>query len=402
MAGRGDAKKSAGKRPASGSKKTTKSTREKKPLVDKKDSNRGKRGSSREKDMAYRTDKRESDKPSDRKFGAKKLSDKPYGDKPTGARAYGEKKFGDKKLGEKSYGEKSYGDKKFGDKKPYGKSKEGGYGDDKRFSKAKKRPGQGEPKQFFTSKYAGDKPEGWKPKKFDGLMRLNKFLSNAGIASRRDADKLIELGLVKVNDKVITELGFKVDPKVDSVKYDDKNLKPEKLQYVLLNKPKDYITTMDDPEERKTVMWLVKDACKERIYPVGRLDRQTTGLLLFTNDGELAKKLTHPKHGIQKLYHVETIEKVKGTDLDKMREGVKLEDGLIKADDVSYVGDDPHQVGIRIHSGRNRIVRRMFEHFNYTVKKLDRVMFAGLTKKDLPRGRCRHLSEQEIGFLRML
>ena len=199
-----------------------------------------------------------------------------------------------------------------------------------------------------------------------------------------------------------SELGHKVDAKIDVVKYDDKTLKPEPMRYVLLNKPKDYITTMDDPEERKTVMFLIKSACKERIYPVGRLDRNTTGLLLFTNDGDLAKKLTHPKHGIQKLYHVETIEKVKGGDLDAIREGVQLEDGYIKADEVSYVGDDPHHVGIRIHSGRNRIVRRIFEHYKYTIKKLDRVMFAGLTKKDLPRGRYRNLTEQEVNYLRMI
>lgn len=242
----------------------------------------------------------------------------------------------------------------------------------------------------------------YKPKKQDGLVRLNKFLSNAGIASRRDADQLIELGLVKVNGKVVTELGHKVDPRVDVVKYDDKNIKPEKLRYVLLNKPKDFITTTDDPEERKTVMWLIKEACKERVYPVGRLDRQTTGVLLFTNDGDLAKKLTHPRHGVQKLYQVETLEKVRGTDMDAIRNGIELEDGFIKADEISYVADDPRQIGIRIHSGKNRIVRRIFEHFNYTVKKLDRVMFAGLTKKDLQRGRYRHLTEQEVNFLRML
>jgi 23S rRNA pseudouridine2605 synthase len=240
--------------------------------------------------------------------------------------------------------------------------------------------------------------------KDDGLIRLNRFLSQAGIASRREADRLIELGLVTVNGEIIKELGQKVDPLKDVVKYDDVKLRPEKMRYVLLNKPKDYITTMDDPRERKTVMALVKDACPERIYPVGRLDRATTGLLLFTNDGELAKRLTHPKHGYPKIYHVETMEKVKGVDLEKMRDGLQLEDGFIQADEVAFVGDgkDPHQVGIRIHSGKNRIVRRIFEHLGYTVKKLDRVMFAGLTKKDLPRGRHRQLTEQEINFLRMI
>lgn len=238
----------------------------------------------------------------------------------------------------------------------------------------------------------------------EGLVRLNRFLSNAGIASRREADKLIEMGLVTVNGKVTTELGTKIDPRRDVVRYDDVNLKPEPMRYVLLNKPKDYITTMEDPNDRKTVMSLVVGACKERIYPVGRLDRNTTGLLLFTNDGDLAKRLTHPKHGFPKLYHVETIEKVKGADLEKMREGIKLEDGFIKVDEVEFVGDskDQRQVGLRIHSGKNRIVRRIFESLGYTVKKLDRVMFAGLTKKDLARGRYRHLSEQEINFLKMI
>jgi 23S rRNA pseudouridine2605 synthase len=238
----------------------------------------------------------------------------------------------------------------------------------------------------------------------EGLIRLNRFLSNAGIASRREADKLIEMGLVTVNGKIVTELGTKIDPHVDVVRYDDVNLKPEKMRYVLLNKPKDFITTMDDPEGRRTVMSLVANACKERIYPVGRLDRNTTGLLLFTNDGEMAKRLTHPKHGYPKLYHVETIEKVKPADLDKMREGIKLDDGFVKVDEVEFVSDgkDQKQVGLRIHTGKNRVVRRIFETLGYTVRKLDRVMFAGLTKKDLPRGRYRHLTEQEINFLKMI
>jgi 23S rRNA pseudouridine2605 synthase len=257
------------------------------------------------------------------------------------------------------------------------------------------------PDKKFVKRYTPKKNEEGQGEK-DGKMRLNKFLSNAGIASRRDADSLIELGLVKVNGKVVTELGLKVDPRVDVVSYDDKSLKPERLQYVLLNKPKDFITTMDDEKDRRTVMTLVEGACKERIYPVGRLDRHTTGLLLFTNDGNLAKSLTHPKHGIPKLYHVELTTKVRGEHLDAIRDGLKLEDGVIKADEVSFVNDDPFNVGIRIHSGKNRIVRRIFEHFGYVVKKLDRVMFAGLTKKDLPRGRYRLLSEREVSFLKMI
>ncbi len=238
----------------------------------------------------------------------------------------------------------------------------------------------------------------------DGLIRLNRYLSNAGVASRREADKLIEMGLVKVNGNVVTGLGTKVNPKTDTVVFDDVSLKPEKMQYVLLNKPKDYITTMEDELGRKTVMSLVQSACKERIYPVGRLDRNTTGLLLFTNDGELAKRLTHPRYAFPKLYHVETSEKIKPEDLDKIRKGVQLEDGYIKADEIEYVGEGSNrrEVGLRIHSGRNRIVRRIFEHLGYTIKKLDRVMFAGLTKKDLPKGRYRHLSENEVNFLRMI
>ena len=238
----------------------------------------------------------------------------------------------------------------------------------------------------------------------EGLIRLNKFLSNAGIASRREADQLIELGLVNVNGVVVKELGLKIDPKNDVVKYDDAVLRPEKLRYFLLNKPKGFLTTMEDPEGRRTVMDLVKDACVERIYPVGRLDRATTGLLLFTNDGELAKRLMHPKHEFPKLYHVETDQKVRSEHIDQMREGFVLDDGFIKADEIEYVEgvNAKKQVGIRIHSGRNRIVRRMFEHFGYTVVKLDRVMYAGLTKKELTRGRYRPLTEGEIGFLKMI
>ena len=238
----------------------------------------------------------------------------------------------------------------------------------------------------------------------EGLIRLNKFLSNAGVASRREADQLIELGLVHVNGVVVKELGLKIDPKNDVVKYDDAVLRPEKLRYFLLNKPKGFLTTMEDPEGRRTVMDLVKEACVERIYPVGRLDRATTGLLLFTNDGELAKRLMHPKHEFPKLYHVETDQKVRSEHIDQMREGFVLDDGFIKADEIEYVEgvSAKKQVGIRIHSGRNRIVRRMFEHFGYTVVKLDRVMYAGLTKKELTRGRYRPLTEGEIGFLKMI
>ncbi len=235
----------------------------------------------------------------------------------------------------------------------------------------------------------------------DGLIRLNRFISNSGVCSRRDADKLIADGKVTVNGEVVTELGRKVSLD-DDVRYEGKPLNPERKVYLLLNKPKGFATTVDDPHVERTVMQLVETACKERIYPVGRLDMQTTGLLLFTNDGDLAKKLTHPSYEREKVYHVQLDKDIFQEDLDKIRQGFELEDGFIAADDIQLI--DPHdkrQVGIEIHSGKNRIVRRIFNHFGYQVEKLDRVVFAGLTKKDLPRGRYRFLTQQEISFLKM-
>jgi 23S rRNA pseudouridine2605 synthase len=236
-----------------------------------------------------------------------------------------------------------------------------------------------------------------------GLIRLNKYIANAGLCSRREADTLISSGAVKVNGVVVSELGTKVKPS-DKVTVGEQTLKAEKHRYVLLNKPKGYITTTDDPRERKTVMVLVEKACKERIYPVGRLDRNTLGVLLFTNDGDLAKKLTHPKHNIKKIYHVFLDQPLSKRDMQAIAEGLQLEDGFIKPDVVSYVGpgDDRKSVGIELHSGKNRIVRRIFESLGYKVEKLDRVYFAGLTKKDLPRGRWRHLTDKEVDFLKMI
>lgn len=235
----------------------------------------------------------------------------------------------------------------------------------------------------------------------DDAIRLNKYLSNAGICSRREADVLIKTGVVTVNGEIVTEMGYKVKPG-DVVKYDGESINAETKRYVLLNKPKGYITTMDDPMGRKTVMGLVRKACKERVYPVGRLDKDTTGLLLFTNDGDLAKKLTHPLHKASKLYHVELNRRFKGEDLDKLRIGVQLEDGTSKFDQAEFVEDsDQRELGVELHSGKNRIVRRTFEALGYKVTKLDRTMFAGLTKKDLPRGWYRHLTEQEVAFLKM-
>ena len=235
----------------------------------------------------------------------------------------------------------------------------------------------------------------------DEPIRLNKFLANAGICSRREADEFITAGVVSVNGVVVTELGTKVK-RSDEIKFHDQPVNIERKVYVLLNKPKDCVTTSDDPQERKTVMDFVKGACKERIYPVGRLDRNTTGVLLLTNDGDLASKLTHPKYLKKKIYHVYCDKNVTKADLDQIVAGITLDDGEIHADAVSYASDtDKSQVGIEIHSGKNRIVRRIFESLGYRVIKLDRVYFAGLTKKGLRRGDWRYLTEQEVNMLRM-
>lgn len=232
-------------------------------------------------------------------------------------------------------------------------------------------------------------------------IRLNKYLSNAGVCSRREADVLIQTGVVSVNGEIITELGYKIKPE-DVVQYDGETINAEKKRYVLLNKPKGFITTMDDPRGRKTVMTLVKKACRERVYPVGRLDRETTGLLLFTNDGDMAKKLTHPRYQAVKIYHVETDKPIKKEDLDKLVAGVVLEDGKTNCDKASFIeGGTEYEAGVELHSGKNRVVRRLFEAIGYKVVKLDRVQFSGLTKKDLPRGMFRHLTEQEVAFLKM-
>lgn len=239
--------------------------------------------------------------------------------------------------------------------------------------------------------------------KATGLIRLNKYLADSGICSRREADDLILAGAVTVNGEVVKELGVRVGPE-DKVSYGGETLRREKLRYVLLNKPKGVITTSDDPYERHTVMELVEGACEERIYPVGRLDRNTIGLLLLTNDGDLAKTLTHPSHEVKKLYHATLNKTLTKNDLAKIQEGLVLEDGPIKVDDISWVVDDPtkREIGIEIHSGRNHIVRRIFESLGYEVVKLDRVMFAGLTKQNLPRGHWRFLTSAEISMLKRI
>ena len=254
-----------------------------------------------------------------------------------------------------------------------------------------------------NAKYSMKKRIEYKEINFDPNepLRLNKFLANAGVCSRREADEFIQAGVVTVNGEVVTELGTKV-LRTDEVRFHDQPVVIEKKVYVLLNKPKDYVTTADDPQQRKTVMDLVKNACPERIYPVGRLDRNTTGVLLLTNDGDLASKLTHPKYLKKKIYHVFLDKACSAHDLEQIATGVQLEDGEIKADDVQYAHPtDKKQVGIEIHSGKNRIVRRIFESLGYKVLKLDRVQFAGLTKKNLKRGDWRYLTEEEVDRLRM-
>ena len=241
----------------------------------------------------------------------------------------------------------------------------------------------------------GDNEKGSRASANDGTTRLNRYIANSGVCSRREADELIAQGDISVNGNVVTEMGYKVK-EGDTVKYGTKTLNPERFVYVLVNKPKNYITTNDDPEERKTVLELVADAGNFRLYPVGRLDRNTTGLLLMTNDGELADKLTHPSNNIRKIYQVELDKPITDEHFEALKKGIELEDGPIKPDALSIVTPDAYVIGVEIHSGRNRIVRRMFEHFGYEVSKLDRTTYAGLTKKDLPRGKWRFLDPKEV------
>ena len=285
----------------------------------------------------------------------------------------------------------------------YGRPQQGGYGKPYGASPYKKGSRQHSADYDPNAKYSMKKRIEYKEINYDPNepLRLNKFLANAGICSRREADEFIQAGVVTVNGEVVTELGTKI-LRTDEVKFHDQPVTIEKKVYVLLNKPKDYVTTSDDPQQRKTVMDLVKNACPERIYPVGRLDRNTTGVLLLTNDGDLASKLTHPKYLKKKIYHVYLDKNVTAHDLQQIVEGIQLEDGEIKADDVQYAHPtDKKQVGIEIHSGKNRIVRRIFESLGYRVQKLDRVQFAGLTKKNLKRGDWRYLTEEEVDRLRM-
>ncbi|WP_407426345.1 pseudouridine synthase, partial [Arcticibacter sp.] len=337
----------------------------------------------------------QSDRPFERKpFGSDR---KPFGEDKRERRPYGD----DRKPGRPS--DRPQSDRPY-EKKPF-RADERRSGDRR---PADRRTDTGENRNWTSEEHVGKpnlrlRKKTTAPSANSDLIRLNRYIANAGICSRRKADELIEAGVISVNGESITELGHKVNPMKDVIRYNGETLKREKMTYVLLNKPKDYITTTEDPQERRTVMQLVEKASKERIYPIGRLDRNTTGLLLMTNDGDLADKLSHPRNNITKIYQVELNKSLSQGDLNKIAFGLELEDGLIKVDEISYVaGGSKKEVGVQIHSGKNRIVRRIFEHLGYEVVKLDRVVYANLTKKDLPRGRWRYLEEKEIIQLKHL
>jgi 23S rRNA pseudouridine2605 synthase len=287
-------------------------------------------------------------------------------------------------------------DRPAGERKAYGHAKPAaGHGRDDKRSFRSKAEEPAEAPNYDLKRFQGREPRHVEKKADSGLIRLNRYIANAGICSRREADNLIAAGEIKVNGEVVTEMGYTVRPE-DTVTYGKKRLNREKMVYVLLNKPKDFITTTEDPEGRKTVMDLVSKASKERIFPVGRLDRNTTGLLLFTNDGELAHKLTHPSNNISKIYQVELDKPITREHFEQIVNGLELEDGKAEVDDLALIGNSNTFLGIQIHIGKNRIVRRIFEHLGYEVVSLDRVQYAGLTKKDLPRGQWRFLNEKEV------
>lgn len=382
------------------------------------------------------------DKPyGDKPYAKKSYGDKPYGDKPYAKKSYGDKPNGDKPYGDRPYAKKSYGDKPYGDK-PFNKRREGsdsGFDRDRKpsFDRSDRpsRPGDrfNDKPRFkddrssrndrFSKDQDGDKkpfrpkydPEvkikkTYSQRKQDLLgiaddpsdIRLNKYIANSGVCSRREADDLIAQGLVTVNGETVVEMGYKVK-KTDVVRYDGRKILPEPFVYILMNKPKDFITTTDDEKGRKTVLDLLADKIPQRVYPIGRLDRNTTGVLLLTNDGEVSQAMTHPSFQIGKVYHAVLDKKISGTDLDKLVQGIELEDGLVHADAATFVdNEDRRHVGVEIHSGKNRVVRRMFEALGYEVEKLDRVSMGIFTKKDLPRGKWRLLKESEIGFLMKL
>jgi 23S rRNA pseudouridine2605 synthase len=357
----------------------------------------------KESDRSFdRPSRGDSDRSFDKPF--RKDSDRSF-DRPT--RGDSERSFDKpfRKDSDRSFDRPSRGDSDRSFDKPY-KKFEGG-DDDRSFKKPSYRSGDSNSEGFsgrrskpFNRNSDRSTNNVYAPPTSDGTIRLNRYISNAGVCSRREADELITTGVISVNGKIITDLGTKVKL-TDVVLMEGQKISQEKKVYILLNKPKDYITTADDPEDRKTVMNLIKDACRERLYPVGRLDRNTTGVLLMTNDGELTKKLTHPKYQQKKLYHVFLDKPLTKADFESIENGVELEDGFIKVDAIDYVSKSTtfDEVGLEIHSGRNRIVRRIFENLGYRVVKLDRVMFSGLTKKDLPRGRWRFLTPAEVSML---
>ena len=344
----------------------------------------GRRDDERSEKRSFGRDDREEKKSFSR--GDKKPFGKRFDDEKPARRGFSRRNDDDERGEKRSFGR---GERKpFGDKKPFGK----------RFDRDEERPARGGRRGYRREK----DPEFDRPRA-TGEIRLNKYLADSGICSRREADDLILAGAVTVNGEVVTELGTKVKT-TDKVVYGGQTLNREKLRYVLLNKPKGVITTSDDPYERHTVMDLVEGACQERIYPVGRLDRNTIGLILLTNDGELAKTLTHPSHEVKKLYHVTLNKPLTEKDFEQIEKGLMLEDGPITVDKIDYVTDDPtmREVGVEIHSGRNHIVRRIFESLGYEVIKLDRVMLAGLTKQNLPRGHWRFLTSAEISMLKRI
>ena len=321
--------------------------------------NRENRGDRFDKDDRYRKD----DRPSGPYKPQRRDESQPYGERPRF------QKDGDRKGG-------------FGKKWDRSDSSRGARTHDSRFKKDRKED---------YPRYDAPKPQ--------GAIRLNRFIANSGICSRREADDLITAGVVAVNGKIVTELGTKVNPE-DEVRFNGEIVKGEKKVYILMNKPKGFVTSVEDPHSDKTVMDLIKGACTERVYPVGRLDKNSVGVLLFTNDGDLTRKLTHPSYNKQKIYQVTLDKPLSEEDMTKIAEGITLEDGPIFADEVSYVSENRKEVGIEIHSGKNRIVRRIFESLGYSVQKLDRVYFAGLTKKRLKRGGWRFLSPREVSMLK--
>ena len=355
--------------------------------------------------------------------------DKPQGRTYGARKAYGAKSYGDTKpAGEhKAYGErKSYGDHKpAGDRKPYGERKS--YGDSRPYGEKPRKSGYGKPS--FAGKPGARKPYQKRSEADAGMsamlsrkpqvsgstwsdddtakapikevVRLNKYIANSGVCSRREADTLIQSGVVTVNGEVVTELGTKVNVLTDDIRFNGERLKGEEKVYILMNKPKGYVTTASDPHAEKTVMDLLK-GCPSRVFPVGRLDKNTTGVLMFTNDGEMAERLTHPSYNKKKIYQVILDHPLAEEDKEKVLAGIELTDGVIAADELEYIDQRDHrQLGIEIHSGKNRIVRRIFESLGYEVKALDRVYFAGLTKKGLKKGDWRYLTEGEVNILKM-